>query len=137
MKPRAPAHAKTGTLIAGCAVLLILLPLGYSLVHRVMAEPTPAGEPFYERPADQYQECVRETSYMRYHHMDLLAEIRDRVVREGERPEVSLANCRECHPSRERFCNRCHDAVNLAPDCFGCHYWPEPTSEFTGEEDDG
>jgi hypothetical protein len=45
-------------------------------------------------------------------------------VRHGKRGEVCLSKCGECHKSRERFCDRCHNAVSLTPDCFGCHYYP-------------
>jgi len=62
--------------------------------------------------------------YMPYHHWTLLREVRNEVVRDGVRGEISLDRCRGCHPGRERFCNRCHEAVSLAPDCFGCHYYP-------------
>lgn len=109
--------------------LIILLPLGYSVVSYVLAHGSQSSPPFIERPDKKYQSCVKETTYMRFHHMDLLKEIREDVVREGKRGEIGLAiglnNCRKCHASRERFCNQCHNAVNLHLDCFGCHYYPE------------
>ena len=61
---------------------------------------------------------------MRFRHMDLLKRVRDEVVREGKEGAVELDGCSECHTSRERFCNRCHDKVNLNPDCFRCHHYP-------------
>jgi len=112
------------------AVLLILIPAGYSAVSYVLAQGAQRSRPFLERPDPKYDKCVKETTYMRFHHMDLLKEIREEVVREGKRGEIGLAtglnNCRKCHASRERFCNQCHNAVNLHLDCFGCHYYPEP-----------
>ena len=39
--------------------------------------------------------------------------------------QITFHECTKCHTSRVRFCNRCHEAVNLYPDCFGCHYYPE------------
>ncbi|MHC4815365.1 MAG: hypothetical protein ACYTGW_09255 [Planctomycetota bacterium] len=105
------------------AIVLLVLPFGISLVSfgtAVGAEQTP----FFERPDPKYEACVRPTLYMRYHHMDLLLELRDAGVRRGGKREISLADCRTCHPNRERFCDRCHDAVNLSPDCFECHYYP-------------
>ena len=46
------------------------------------------------------------------------------VVRYGIRGEIGLKKCKECHTSRERFCTKCHEAVSLTPDCYGCHYYP-------------
>ncbi|MFC2085001.1 cytochrome C, partial [Bacteroidota bacterium] len=71
-----------------------------------------------------YKNCVRETEYMRHHHWELLRTIREEVVRYGKRGEINLKKCQECHTSRERFCNKCHDAVSMKPDCYGCHYYP-------------
>ena len=105
-------------------VIVILLPVGYSLVTYVIARGSPGTVPFIERPAEKYEKCVRETAYMRFHHWELLQQIRDDVVRNGIRGEIGLKNCRECHPNRERFCNQCHKAVSLYPDCWGCHYYP-------------
>ena len=50
--------------------------------------------------------------------------LREEAVRYGRRGELSLNKCIECHGSREAFCNRCHEAVSLEPDCFGCHDYP-------------
>ena len=137
MKRKEAATTKTSVLIVVVPVLFILLPLGYNVVHYVLAKPPATAQPFVERPDEKYDECVRETSYMRFHHMDLLAEIRDQVVREGVRGELGLSKCRECHPNRAQFCNRCHNAVNLYPDCFGCHYYPETPDTPSGEGHDG
>jgi hypothetical protein len=104
--------------------LIILFPLGYTLVRSVLSRGEEPGRPFLEQPVGKQVQCVRETTYMRFHHMDLLKQLRNDAVRKGEREEITLNTCRECHPSRERFCNRCHDAVNLHPDCFRCHYYP-------------
>ena len=106
-------------------IAVILLPLAYSLVSFVTAGGKPSGQPVLERPAPQYEQCVRDTEYMRYHHWELLRDIREQVIRHGKRSEITLGGCRECHPSREGFCNRCHQAVSLTPDCFDCHYYPE------------
>ena len=105
-------------------LLVIIAPLGYSFLDAVFAGDPRDGEPFLEMPAEPNEGCVRETDFMRFHHWELLREVRDQVVRSGVRNEISLDGCRGCHPSRERFCNRCHEAVSLQPDCFGCHYYP-------------
>jgi len=83
-------------------------------------------------PPSAFQDCVEETSYMRVHHMDLLKEIREEVIRDGIRGEVTLEQCARCHLSKERFCDRCHQAATVVLDCFGCHYYPEPGSEAQG-----
>jgi hypothetical protein len=107
------------------AVVIIVLPVIYSLATFAFGLGSgSSGEPFLEMPASEEEACQKETPYMRYQHMDYLKELRDAGVRGGARREVSLADCRRCHVSRERFCDRCHEAVNLTPDCFECHYYP-------------
>ncbi|MFH0945285.1 MAG: hypothetical protein V2A76_08825 [Planctomycetota bacterium] len=118
-----PVRQKSPLLVV-IPVLLMLVPLGYTLITTLGArEVTPAGT-FLERPDPRHEKCVRETTYMRLHHWELLTELREEVVREGKRGPVSLNECRGCHTSRERFCNRCHNAVNVNLMCFGCHYYP-------------
>ena len=111
------------------AVLIILFPLGYSLVVPVVSQGTESTEPFLELPEGK---CVKDATYMRYHHMTLLKEIRDKAVRGGKRGrmgdngwEITLDNCLKCHTSRERFCGQCHAAVNLPLNCYDCHHDPE------------
>ena len=61
---------------------------------------------------------------------DLLKEIRNQVVREGITSDISLEECRDCHTDRSRFCNQCHNIVNLNLDCFGCHNYPETAEDI-------
>jgi len=110
--------------VAVIPLLIILAPLGHAIYVEVLADDVDDAQAFLELPAEPNDGCVRETTYMRFHHWELLREVRDEVVRGGVRKEISLTRCRECHPSREKFCNRCHQAVSLEPDCFGCHYYP-------------
>jgi hypothetical protein len=116
-------------------IIIILAPFGYSLVRPVFTQGSPAGRVFLEIPDEG--ECVRETEYMRFHHMDLLKETREDVVRYGIRGEITLSGCRECHTYREQFCNRCHNAVTLHLDCFGCHYFPESPADSVRIEGEG
>jgi len=115
-------------IVAVIAVLIILAPVGYSVLSAVVGPGTQDGEPFLESPKNpnpnQPPKCVRDTTYMRFHHMDLLLKLRNDAVRDGKRGDVQFASCRGCHTSRERFCNQCHEAVNLNLDCFRCHYYP-------------
>ena len=116
---------KGQALPAVIGILVILIPVGYSIVARVIPRGAGTSGVFLERPDPKYGQCLKETRYMRYHHWELLRGIREDIVRYGQREkEIGLYRCRECHTSRERFCNRCHDAVSLTPDCFDCHYYP-------------
>ena len=119
-------NGNTGRVVAVC-ILVILLPVVYSAGRALLAQ---RGEPqvFLEMPIEAFQDCVEETSYMRLRHMDLLKDLREEVIRFGIRSEVTLEHCRRCHTSKERFCDRCHDAASVKLDCFGCHYYPEPGS---------
>lgn len=119
---------RSGKSIRGFAVVmliaLMLVPLGYSIFARMIPQSADVPDVLLERPDPKYKNCVEETVYMRYHHWEYLRGIREEVVRYGKRGDVGLNRCRDCHTSRERFCNKCHDAVSMTPDCFGCHYYP-------------
>lgn len=125
MSPPDRNAARVRTLSAVGAVLLIFFPMGYSLgAYLVRADALENVRPFLERPAPEFKECLEDAAYMRFHHMDLIKEIRDAGVRGGAIRSTSFSSCRGCHTSRERFCTRCHLSVNLKPDCFHCHYYP-------------
>ena len=108
-------------------VVIILAPFAYSLVRPVVARGSAPGDVFIELPDEG--ECVRDTEYMRFHHMDLLRETREDVIRQGVRGDITLSGCRDCHTYRGEFCNKCHEAVTLSVDCFGCHYYPESVED--------
>jgi len=122
--PQTPQRSRSRTLLVAVPVVVILSPLLYSVVSPIFARDAPAAPEFLEPLDPQYKRCVRDTAYMRFHHWELLKEIREEVVRYGIRGEVGLNACKECHTSRERFCDQCHEAVSLSPDCWGCHYYP-------------
>ncbi len=123
--PKKAAGSRGQTLLASIMALIMLCPLGYYLVRGVITQGGEPAKAFLERPDAKYDSCVSKgTEYMRLHHWELLREIREEVVRYGRVGNVGLNGCRECHTSRERFCDKCHNAVNLKPDCFGCHYYP-------------
>ena len=105
--------------------VLVLVPLGFSVVAQVSQNGTESSNDFLEKPDPKYEDCVREASYMRFHHWELLRSIREEVVRYGKRGDIGLSKCAECHTSRERFCDKCHEATSLTPDCFDCHYYPK------------
>jgi len=82
--------------------------------------------------------CVAPVGFMRTSHMTLLAEWRDRVVRDGVRTytdadgrvvTMSLSGTclRTCHTDKTKFCDRCHDYAGVKPTCWGCHVVPTAT----------
>jgi hypothetical protein len=76
-------------------------------------------------------ECVEPPAVMRASHMRLLADWRDRAVRQGDRTyrardgreiDISLSGtCLRCHADKAAFCDRCHDYANVSPGCWDCH----------------
>ncbi|MEW5992976.1 MAG: sulfate reduction electron transfer complex DsrMKJOP subunit DsrJ [Candidatus Zixiibacteriota bacterium] len=120
-----------GKIIVGLIVFLglITFPLWYNV-----AKGKAGYVPDLEKPltADR---CVAETEFMTTHHMDLLDEWRDKVVREGARVytdpwgnkhEMSLSNtCLSCHENKDRFCDRCHNYMGVDPYCWDCHIIPK------------
>ena len=124
MSSNQKSNNKSSTAVVAIPVVIIVLPLLISLFSFVFAQDSQDSQPFLEKPASQYKECVRDTEFMRHNHWVLLQSVREDVVRYGIRSEISLNKCRECHKKRERFCKKCHDATSLTPDCFGCHYYP-------------
>ena len=120
-------------------VVIIVLPFVYSVGAWAVSLAAPSDEPFLEMPDAQFEECVRDTEYMRFSHMTLLLQARNEI-RSGDRGDIGLSQlkpeaavtrvsggdesrsyCSDCHTSRERFCNQCHNSVNLYLDCFSCH----------------
>jgi hypothetical protein len=105
-------------------IVLVLIPLGYSAVSPLLARRAQAIQVSLERPDPQYEYCVQDTTWMRFHHWELLRDTRKAVVRYGIREDPGLRRCAECHTSRQNFCAVCHTAVSMTPDCWGCHYYP-------------
>jgi hypothetical protein len=122
--PNPAPQRRKGALFVAVPILIMLLPFAYSVVSSLFAQEAPPSDLFLEMPDPKFEKCVKDTAYMRFHHWELLRGIREEVVRFGQRGEIGLKKCKDCHTSRERFCNKCHDAVSLYPDCFGCHYYP-------------
>ena len=87
------------------------------------------------KPPGGEKQCVRETSYMRTSHMDLLNSWRDEYVRQGKiyhtMPDgkkvlKSLSNtCLGCHKNKSEFCDRCHSYSGVDPYCWDCHVLPK------------
>jgi hypothetical protein len=121
-----------GLIYAGLAVFLglITFPVSYNLAAGKTSKP-----PELQKPAEARQ-CVASVDYMRRSHMDLLIDWRDLVVRDGVRKykgyEISLTNTcmRQCHTSKQEFCDRCHAYVGVqGPYCMDCHVDPRQIAE--------
>ena len=108
-------------LLPALAGIVILTPFAYSAGRYAWASRFAAQKPFLQVPSASSQRCVRDPEWMRLNHMDLLEELRDKTVREGIRSEVTLRSCSQCHKDKTQFCDKCHQAANLRPDCFDCH----------------
>lgn len=74
--------------------------------------------------------CVKDTAYMKRHHMDELKHQRNETMRKGIRTtELSLQGCVNCHADKktnsvlgkEGFCQSCHAYAAVKLDCFECH----------------
>ncbi len=90
--------------------------------------------PKVELPKDT-KECVLPADEMRAEHMQLLNEWRDDVLRSADRSfnvkigdkkyQMSLMNtCMQCHTSKKKFCDQCHDYTSVSPYCWDCHLAP-------------
>jgi hypothetical protein len=48
------------------------------------------------------------------------------VATDGKEYMVSLTNtCMDCHRDKAKFCDRCHDYVQVSPTCWNCHNTPQ------------
>ena len=119
--------SERGIMAAGIA--LFLAGTCFPFLRNAASPPRPLE---LKLPASE-RECVAPVAYMRSSHGELLLAWRDRVVRSGERDftapgghirEMSLVRtCLGCHEKRA-FCDRCHQYVAIAPDCWNCHVDP-------------
>ncbi len=121
----------SGKVIVGLIIFLILItfPVWYNI-----ATGKAGYVPELEK-ASKGDDCVRDAEWMTSHHMDLLNEWRDEVVRDGDRftttaegvrYEKSLSStCLDCHENKDRFCDRCHDYMGVEPYCWSCHVVPK------------
>ncbi len=119
----------SGKVIIGIIIFLAVfaLPIWYNRGAAVVP-------PKLELPKDEKQ-CVEATAYMKASHMEMLDTWRNSVVRDGARVYVSTTGktynmslqntCLACHKTKEKFCDRCHNYLDVAPDCWDCHIAPE------------
>ncbi len=117
-------------IVSALAVFLVVasFPVWYNV-----AAGSPPSTPVLERPATA-RVCVAPREYMRRSHMTLLAAWRDDVVRRGERTYVAYdghryeknltGTCLQCHASKAKFCDTCHNYAGVSPACADCHTTP-------------
>jgi hypothetical protein len=98
----------------------------------------PPPEPKIDTPEIQKmaeKKCIESKSYMQTEHMVMLNDWRDSVVRDGNRIYIasggkeyamSLQNtCMKCHSNKKKFCDECHNYVEVTPYCWDCHIEPK------------
>ncbi len=124
-----------GKIITGLiiGVGLLLFPFWYN-----GGQAAKAPDPELTVKAKQAKTCVAETSYMTTSHMQLLDAWRHEVVRSGERYYRSAegkvyykslqVTCMECHSNKTKFCDQCHDYMDVSPYCWDCHIEPKENS---------
>lgn len=113
-------------------IVIMTIPIWLNL-----AKGTSTEKPVLDKPKGEA--CVMDKEYMTAYHMDLLNTWREEVVRKGNRVHIapdgtkfdrSLTNtCLDCHPSREKFCNSCHNYLGVNPYCWSCHIVPEEVKQ--------
>jgi hypothetical protein len=100
---------------------------------------------FTSPPNPEGLECVEKGIWMREHHMQLLIDWRETVVREGDRTyigsdgktyEKSLTKtCMKCHGFADEtgksttpatYCLDCHNFAGVTVYCWDCHIDPVP-----------
>jgi len=119
-----------GKIIVGLAVFVVLFtfPFWFNIGSAAYKEPE------LQKPK-QGKECVLPTQEMRAEHMQLLNEWRDEVVRDKEHYYHSpngkvywkslTKTCMKCHTDKEKFCDKCHNSLDVSPYCWDCHVVPE------------
>jgi len=110
-------------IIAGLVVLLALLT--FPMWYGATATARPA---FQSLPNPAGEKCIESREYMRDHHMQMLLQWRDDVVRGGDRVYVSRDGKRKWNKSLTGTCMACHDkadahgkSLTAATYCPDCH----------------
>jgi hypothetical protein len=126
MSAPSTSGSRGGVNVVFLGFAVILIPPVLSVGQYFFGEEEPSMDAFLEAPSEPGEVCVdgRSPVFMRYHHYEFLKDLRDDVLRDGKRGGIRLQDCRMCHESRAAFCDRCHEAVNLTPDCWNCHSYP-------------
>jgi len=122
-----------GKIIIGIVIgLAILLFPFYTNIGKAAKAP----EPELTEKAKEAGKCIAPKEFMTTGHMKMLDEWRDEVVRQGERYYKSdwtgeahykslQVTCMECHSNKSKFCDQCHNYMDVDPFCWDCHIAPE------------
>ncbi len=121
-----------GKIIVGLVIGLCLL-LSPFFFNAGKAAKAP--QPELTAKAKEAKKCVADTAYMRSSHMHLLDDWRQTVVRDGDRYMKTAdgkvyykslqVTCLECHSNKSKFCDQCHNYVDMNPYCWDCHLEPK------------
>jgi hypothetical protein len=115
-------------------VILVTFPLWYNL-----GKAAPQPDPKIDTPVIQEmkeKKCIEPKAAMITTHMKILDEWRNDVVRgdyqrqlttsDGRVFEKSLQNgCMKCHSNKTKFCDQCHNYMEVKPFCWDCHIAPK------------
>lgn len=127
----------SGKIMIGLIIFLVLItfPIWYNVL---------GGKATYVpelQKAAKGPQCVAPTEYMRDNHMEVLDQWRESVVRgdqrfmtlsDGRVIEKSLTHaCLDCHQSKEKFCDQCHNYLSVSPYCWDCHVDPKEAGRGT------
>lgn len=115
--------------VRGYINYVVLVAIALVLVLSPLLSPKSLSQ-FVPENFSENRSCVKDPTWMLYHHSSLLKEWRTKFVREGiiheNGYEFTLRTCFSCH-SYESFCLQCHSRISLQPNCYSCHYNELPT----------
>ena len=122
-----------GKIIVGLVIGLCLLFSPYFFnAGRAAKAPQPELTP----QAKKAKVCVAPTEWIKANHMHLLDTWRNSAVRDGERYYHSAngkiyykslqTTCLDCHSNKAKFCDQCHNYMDVQPYCWTCHFAPTP-----------
>jgi len=118
-------------------VILATFPLWYNL-----GKAAPKPDPKIDTPVIQAlpeKKCIEPKEVMKTAHMKILDQWRMEVVRgdfsrqmttaDGRVFEKSLQKgCMNCHSNKAKFCDQCHNYMEVKPFCWDCHNAPKETN---------
>jgi hypothetical protein len=121
-----------GKIIVGLVIGLVLLlfPFFYNA-----GKAAKVPDPVLTDKAKEAKQCIEPKAFMKTEHMKMLDEWRDEVVRQGQRYYKSASGksyykslqvtCMDCHSNKSKFCDQCHNYMDVAPFCWDCHIAPK------------
>ena len=73
--PEGSSRDSKNVLLMTVVLLIILIPFGYSVVSSLFAQEAQFSNVELEKPDPKHTNCVEDTTYMRYHHWELLIRV--------------------------------------------------------------